>query len=41
LEEISEDQYNELVASTRLITSIDEANIGLEDDCASGACPVR
>lgn len=41
LEEISEDQYNELVASTRLITTIDEANIGLDDDCASGACPVR
>jgi hypothetical protein len=41
LEEISEDQYNELVASTRLISSIDEANIGLDDDCTSGACPVR
>lgn len=41
LEEISEDQYNALVASTKLITTIDEANIGLDDDCASGACPVR
>lgn len=41
LEEITEEQYNELVANTRLITAVDEANIGLEDDCASGACPVR
>lgn len=41
LEEITEEQYNELVANTRTITAIDEANIGLEDDCASGACPVR
>jgi ribonucleoside-triphosphate reductase len=41
LEEITEEQYNALVASTKLITSIDEANIGLDDDCATGACPVR
>jgi len=41
LEEITEEQYNELVANTRLITAVDEANIGLEDDCATGACPVR
>ena len=41
VEEITEEQYNALVASTKLITSIDEANIGLDDDCATGACPVR
>jgi ribonucleotide reductase alpha subunit len=41
LEEITEEQYNELVANTRLITAVDEANIGLEDDCATGACPIR
>lgn len=41
LEEITEEQYNELVANTRLITKVDEANIGLEDECASGACPIR
>lgn len=41
LEEITEEQYNELVKNTRLISQIDEANIGLEDECASGACPVR
>lgn len=42
LEEITEEQYNEMVANTRTITSIDEANIGLDDaECASGACPIR
>lgn len=41
LEEITEEQYNEMVANTRIITAIDEANIGLDDDCATGACPVR
>jgi ribonucleoside-triphosphate reductase (thioredoxin) len=42
LEEITEEQYNEMVASTKLITSIEEANIGLDDsECASGACPIR
>jgi ribonucleoside-triphosphate reductase (thioredoxin) len=41
LEEITKEQYDELVAKTRLITYIDEANIGLEDDCATGACPIR
>jgi len=41
LEEISEEQYDALVARTRLITAIDEANIGLDDDCATGACPIR
>jgi ribonucleoside-triphosphate reductase (thioredoxin) len=41
LEEITKEQFNELVAKTRLITYVDEANIGLEDDCATGACPIR
>jgi len=42
LEEITEEQYNQLVASTRLITAVEEANIGLDDsECASGACPIR
>lgn len=41
LEEITKEQYDELVAKTRLITFVDEANIGLEDDCATGACPIR
>ena len=41
LEEITEEQYNALVASTRLITQVAEATIGLDEECATGACPVR
>lgn len=41
LEEITEEQYNALVANTTTITAVAEANIGLEDDCATGACPIR
>jgi len=42
LEEITEEQYNEMVANTRLITAIDEGDIGIDDaECASGACPIR
>jgi len=42
LEEITKEQYDELVAKTRLITSISSLDIGLDDaECASGACPVR
>jgi adenosylcobalamin-dependent ribonucleoside-triphosphate reductase len=41
LEEITEDQYDALVASTRLITQVAEATIGLDDECATGACPIR
>jgi len=41
LEEITKEQYDELVAKTRLITYVNEANIGLDDDCATGACPIR
>jgi len=41
LEEITKEEYEALVASTKLITHVEEANIGLEDDCATGACPVR
>ena len=42
LEEITEEAYNSLVASTQLITSISEGNIGLDDaECATGACPIR
>jgi ribonucleoside-triphosphate reductase len=41
-EEISEERYNELVKSTRLITSIKEIDFDPDDaECASGACPVR
>lgn len=42
LEEITKEQYDDLVAKTRLITSIDSLDIGLDDsECASGACPIR
>ena len=42
LEEITKEQYDELVANTRLITSISSLDIGLDDsECATGACPVR
>lgn len=42
LEEITKEQYDALVASTKLISSISELDIGLDDsECASGMCPVR
>lgn len=42
LEEITKEQYDDLVAKTRLITSISSLDIGLDDaECASGSCPVR
>jgi len=41
LEEITEEQYDALVSSTRLITHVAEATIGLDDECATGACPTR
>jgi ribonucleotide reductase alpha subunit len=42
LEEITKEQYDELVAKTIPITSISELDIGLDDsECASGACPIR
>ena len=39
--EITQEEYNELVAKTTLINQIIEANIGIDDDCVGGACPVR
>lgn len=41
-EEIAREEYDALVAKTKLITKIDDANLGLDDaDCATGACPIR
>lgn len=41
-EEITKEAYEAYVARTRIITEVDEANIGLDDaDCATGACPIR
>lgn len=42
LEEITKEEYEALVAATKPITGVQEANIGLDDsECASGACPIR
>jgi len=42
LEEITKEQYDDLVAKTRLITSISSLDIGLDDaECATGHCPIR
>ena len=41
LEEITKEQYDALVASTRLITHVDEASFDGGDECANGACPVK
>ena len=42
MEEISEDQYNELVARTRLITGINGGiDFDAADDCAGGMCPIK
>ncbi len=40
-EEIEESVFNDMVARTRLITHIDEAEFDSGDECASGVCPVR
>ena len=42
LEEITEEQYNEMVASTKLITKVEDL-IDFEGDseCAGGVCPVK
>jgi ribonucleoside-triphosphate reductase len=42
LEEITEDQYNELMSRTRMITSInEEINFESQDECLNGVCPIR
>jgi adenosylcobalamin-dependent ribonucleoside-triphosphate reductase len=41
LEEITKEEYDALVASTQLITHVDEASFDGGDECASGACPVK
>lgn len=42
LEEITEEQYNEMVANTRVITSV-QTGLAFDDesDCVGGACPIR
>lgn len=42
LEEITKEEYEELVAKTKIITHIDdEIEFDAGDECASGACPIR
>ena len=41
-EEISKELYDKLVASSMLITSVNsEVNFDAEDECATGACPIK
>ena len=40
-EEISEEQYGELVAKTRVISQVSSAEYESNDECASGVCPIR
>lgn len=41
LEEITKEQYDEMVANTRLITQINDADFESNDECATGVCPVK
>jgi ribonucleoside-triphosphate reductase (thioredoxin) len=41
LEEIPEERYNEIVANTKIISSIDDADFESQDECSSGVCPIR
>jgi ribonucleotide reductase alpha subunit len=40
-EEITEEQYNDLVSKTRVITGISVADFESNDECASGVCPIK
>jgi ribonucleoside-triphosphate reductase (thioredoxin) len=40
-EEISQQQYEELVKSTTVITSAEVADYESNDECATGACPIK
>lgn len=40
-EEIDKATYDKMVAKTRLITRVDDAEFEVEDDCIGGACPIK
>lgn len=40
-EEIDEDEYNRLLGKTKIINSITIAEFDSNDECATGACPIR
>lgn len=41
LEEITKEQYDQMVANTRLITKIEQAEFESNDECATGVCPIK
>ena len=41
LEEITEEQYYELVNNTTLITNVESANFESDEECAGGVCPIK
>lgn len=41
LEEITKEEYDKLLRSTKPIVGIDEALFEAEDDCATGMCPIK
>jgi len=41
LEEITKEQYDQLVADTTLITKVEDAAFESNDECATGVCPVK
>lgn len=40
-EEITKEDYDKMVANTRVITSVGSLDFDSQDECASGACPVK
>jgi ribonucleoside-triphosphate reductase len=40
-EEITKEEFEAMKARTILINKVENAEIGLDDDCATGACPIR
>jgi hypothetical protein len=41
LEEITKETYDALVASTRLITKVEDASFEGDLECSSGHCPIK
>ncbi len=41
LEEVTEDEFDRMVARTRVITSVESAQFDDDAECASGVCPIK
>ena len=41
LEEISKEEFETLTKNTRIISKVDSAEFESDDECASGACPIK